>query len=142
VSDPEGNSCHTGAPSCFFQTLAGSSAETLSRVESPAPTFLATLETTLEARKKSTGAASYTKSLYEAGAAAIGTKIREEADELARAIEGETEDRVVSESADVLYHLLVGLRSRDIGLRRVLAELARRLGTSGHAEKAARLPTR
>jgi phosphoribosyl-ATP pyrophosphohydrolase/phosphoribosyl-AMP cyclohydrolase len=142
VSDPEGNSCHTGAPSCFFRTLAGPQDESLSTVGTPASTVLAALETTLEARKESTGAASYTKSLYDAGAAAIGGKIREEAAELGHAIEEETDERVVSESADVLYHLLVGLRSRGIGLRRVLVELARRLGTSGHAEKAGRSPAR
>ena len=140
VSDPEGSSCHTGAPSCFFQTLAGPADESLVTVETPTPTVLSALEATLEARKSSTGATSYTKSLYDKGASAIGAKIREEAGELAQAIEGETDDRVVSEAADVLYHVLVGLRWRSIGLRRVLAELARRLGTSGHAEKAARSP--
>ena len=142
VSDPEGNSCHTGATSCFFQTLDGPSYETLSRLDNPAPTLLSALEATLEARKTSTAGASYTKSLYERGAPAIGAKIREEGDELARAIEAESDERVVSESADVLYHLLVGLRWRSIAFRRVLVELARRLGTSGHAEKAARSPAR
>jgi phosphoribosyl-AMP cyclohydrolase / phosphoribosyl-ATP pyrophosphohydrolase len=156
VSEPEGNSCHTGAPSCFFRTFEGPSAERLIEVETAkggaptllgvlkggAPTLLGALEATLEARKGSTGAASYTKSLFDGGASAIGAKVREEGDELAHALEVENDDRVVSESADVLYHLLVGLRWRNIGLRRVLAELARRLGTSGHAEKAARSPTR
>lgn len=145
VSDPEGNSCHTGARSCFFRTLDGPAGSTLSEMkseESQAPTLLGALEATLEARKTSTGQASYTRSLYDGGALAIGAKIREEAGELAYALEAESDDRVVSESADVLYHLLVGLRWRNIGFRRVLAELARRLGTSGHAEKAARSPTR
>jgi phosphoribosyl-ATP pyrophosphohydrolase/phosphoribosyl-AMP cyclohydrolase len=145
VSDPQGNSCHTGAPSCFFRTLDGPSGGTLSEIqgsEGRAPTLLGALEATLEARKGSTGGASYTKSLYEGGAPVIGAKIREEGGELAHAIEAENDDRVVSEAADVVYHLLVGLRWRGIGFRRVLAELARRLGTSGHAEKAARSPTR
>lgn len=145
VSEPEGNSCHTGAPSCFFRTLEGPSAEGLLEAEAAkggAQTLLGALEATLEARKGSTGAASYTKSLFDGGAPAIGAKVREEGGELAHALEAENDDRVVSESADVLYHLLVGLRWRNIGLRRVLAELARRLGTSGHVEKAARSPTR
>jgi phosphoribosyl-ATP pyrophosphohydrolase/phosphoribosyl-AMP cyclohydrolase len=145
VSEPEGNSCHTGAPSCFFRTLVGPSAEGLIEVEPEkggAPTLLGSLEATLEARKGSTSAASYTKSLFDGGGSAIGAKLREEGGELAHALEAESDDRVVSESADVLYHLLVGLRWRNIGLKRVLAELARRLGTSGHAEKAARSPTR
>ncbi len=143
VSDPQGNSCHTGAPSCFFRTLDGK-AGSLSEIESAegAPTLLGVLEATLEARRGSTAGASYTKSLYEGGAKLIGAKIREEGEELAHAIEAESDDRVVSEAADVVYHLLVGLRWRGIGFRRVLAELARRLGTSGHAEKAARSPAR
>ena len=51
---------------------------------------------------------SYTKSLYEGGALGIGEKLREEADELARALAGERDARVVSEAADVVYHLMVG----------------------------------
>ena len=162
-SEPHGNSCHTGAPSCFFQTLEGESgAETLedhaaaklegeagtdkadkageTSAPTPPQTLLATLESVLEARKRSTGKASYTKSLYDAGAPKIGAKLREEAGEAAQAIESESDERVVSEAADVLYHLLVGLRWRSIPLRRVFAELARRVGTSGHEEKASRRP--
>jgi phosphoribosyl-ATP pyrophosphohydrolase/phosphoribosyl-AMP cyclohydrolase len=138
AADPEGPSCHTGAPSCFFQALEGESLVPLPDAEAAAQTVLARLEATLEARKHATGKSSYTKSLYDAGAARIGAKIREEADELSLAVEAETDDRVVSEAADVLYHLIVGLRWRSIPLRRVLAELARREGTSGHQEKAAR----
>jgi phosphoribosyl-ATP pyrophosphohydrolase/phosphoribosyl-AMP cyclohydrolase len=133
--EPQGNSCHTGARSCFFQSLDG---DVLGQSSQQPQTLLATLESVLEDRKKSTAAASYTKSLYEKGAAAIGMKLREEADELARAVENETDERVVSEAADVVYHLMVGLVSRGIPIRKVLAELANRFGTSGHEEKAAR----
>jgi phosphoribosyl-ATP pyrophosphohydrolase/phosphoribosyl-AMP cyclohydrolase len=133
--EPHGNSCHTGAPSCFFQAFDG---EELTQASERPQTLLATLEAVLESRKSSTAAASYTKSLYEKGATAIGAKILEEAGELARAIEAESDNRVVSEAADILYHVLVGLRRRAIPLRRVLAELARRLATSGHEEKASR----
>lgn len=133
--EPQGNSCHTGAANCFFQVLEG---DELKQASLRPQTVLAALEALLEARKTSTGEASYTKSLYDKGAAAIGAKIREEAGELAQAIEGESDDRVVSEAADTLYHVLVGLRSRSIALRQVLGELARRLGTSGHDEKASR----
>jgi phosphoribosyl-ATP pyrophosphohydrolase/phosphoribosyl-AMP cyclohydrolase len=113
--EPQGNSCHTGARSCFFQSLDG---DVLGQSSQQPQTLLATLESVLEDRKKSTAAASYTKSLYEKGAAAIGMKLREE--------------------ADVVYHLMVGLVSRGIPIRKVLAELANRFGTSGHEEKAAR----
>jgi phosphoribosyl-AMP cyclohydrolase / phosphoribosyl-ATP pyrophosphohydrolase len=134
-SDPHGPSCHTGAESCFFQVLEGGA---LSPIGDAPQTLLGTLEAVLESRKTSTGVASYTKSLYDAGPAAISAKIREEATELGQALESESDDRVVSEAADTLYHLVVGLRWRAIPLRRVLAELARRLGKSGHDEKAQR----
>jgi phosphoribosyl-ATP pyrophosphohydrolase/phosphoribosyl-AMP cyclohydrolase len=138
-SEPHGPSCHTGAPSCFFQTLEGETLEDHQATGAP-QTLLATLEATLDARKKSTGAASYTKSLYEAGAPRIGAKLREEAGELAQALESESDERAVSEAADVIYHLMVGLRWRGIPLRAVLGELARRIGKSGHEEKASRRP--
>ena len=133
--EPHGNSCHTGAASCFFQSLDG---EVLAQASDRPQTLLSNLEAVLESRKASSAQASYTKSLYDKGTAAIGGKIREEAGELAEALEKESDNRVVSEAADTLYHLMVGLRARAIPLRRVLTELARRLGTSGHAEKASR----
>ena len=135
LSDPHGPTCHTGAPSCFFQVLAG---ETLTQKAEQPQTTLARLEETLAARKTSTADKSYTKSLFEGGAPAIGTKLREEAGELADALAGETDERVVSEAADVVYHLLVGLAHRGIGWRDVLAKLEERSGTSGHVEKASR----
>jgi phosphoribosyl-ATP pyrophosphohydrolase/phosphoribosyl-AMP cyclohydrolase len=128
--EPTGPSCHTGAESCFFQSTAGTA-------QRPLPTLFR-LETVLAERARSSGERSYTKSLLDAGAPKIGAKIREEADEVARAIEGESDDRVVSEAADVVYHLLVGLLHRGVPLRRVAAELFRRFGTSGHVEKASR----
>ena len=133
--EPHGASCHTGAESCFFQVLENGA---LSQASDQPQTLLATLEAVLESRKRATGDKSYTKSLYDAGPAAIGAKVREEADELGRALASEADDRVVSEAADLLYHLLVAIRWRAIPFRSVLAELGRRLGTSGHAEKAAR----
>jgi phosphoribosyl-ATP pyrophosphohydrolase/phosphoribosyl-AMP cyclohydrolase len=133
--EPQGNSCHTGAQSCFFQSFEG---DALDQASHRPQTLLAMLEAVLEERKKSTGAASYTKSLYERGPAVIGAKVREEADEFGRAIEGESDERVVSEAADVVYHLMVGLRARGVPIRKVLAELSNRFGTSGHEEKAGR----
>jgi phosphoribosyl-ATP pyrophosphohydrolase/phosphoribosyl-AMP cyclohydrolase len=134
-AEPLGPTCHTGAPSCFFQVLTP---EGISQKSEEPQTILATVEAILDARKESSGESSYTKSLYDGGAAAIGAKLREEADELARALDSESDERVVSESADVLYHLLVGLRWRALPLKDVLAVLQARLGTSGHAEKARR----
>jgi phosphoribosyl-ATP pyrophosphohydrolase/phosphoribosyl-AMP cyclohydrolase len=136
ASEPRGPSCHTGAPTCFFQTLDASQGVT-QKSEQP-QTILATVEAILESRKQSSGEKSYTKSLYNGGGPVIGKKLREEADELARAVESEPDERVVSEAADVLYHLMVALRWRAIGFRDVLSALDARMGTSGHEEKARR----
>lgn len=136
LTDPEGPSCHTGRDNCFFQDV--SAPDTLHETAAPQTPFLGELEATIRARAASTAEKSYTRSLLDGGPAKIGAKLREEADELARALEGETDERVVSETCDLLFHALVGLRQRGLPLRAVLAELARRTGQSGHAEKAAR----
>ncbi len=136
-AEPLGATCHTGAPSCFFQTLER--AGQLQQHGATPQTVLARLEAQIDARKASTAKESYTKSLFDAGAGAIGAKLREEADELARAIAGESEERVASEAADVVYHLMVALRSRDVSWRDVLAVLESRSGVSGIDEKLARL---
>ena len=133
--DPHSPSCNSGAPSCFFQALDG---ERLTQATEQPQTVFFALESILEARKKSTGGESYTKGLYDSGAAGIGAKITEDAGELASALESGTEERIVVEAAETLYHVLVGLRSRSITLRRVLAELARRVARTEHPEPESR----
>mgnify|MGYP001281172468 CR=1 FL=1 len=128
--EPEGPSCHTGRPSCFFRRLSPNSAD-----DSRARLTLQALEATIYARKSSAANVSYTRSLLDAGPSKIGAKLREEADELARAIDDETDQRVAAEAADLLFHMLVGLASRDVPLRRVLEALQSRVGVSGHEEK-------
>ncbi len=85
---------------------------------------------------------SYTATLLTAGVAKIGEKITEEAAELVEAaLRDRTPDQslqVVRESADLVYHLCVLLASQDLLWHDVESELARRFGTSGLAEKAAR----
>ncbi len=97
-------------------------------------------ENRADIRRSATGSKSYTKSLLDAGVPKISEKIREESGELCEALAGESDERVVSEAADVLYHVMVGLLARGRTLNDVALELARRQGTSGHAEKAARPP--
>lgn len=137
---PKGPTCHTGAPSCFFRRaeLRAGVIEVTDGEEVPAPTLLGRLEAVLEARKASTGKASYVKSLYEGGAPKIGEKLVEEAGELAAAVAGESDERVISEAADVIFHVMVALRSRGVACADVLRELDRRTGISGHDEKRAR----
>ena len=99
---------------------------------------LARLAATISSRRASSAAASYTKSLFDKGTAACAKKFGEEAVETAIAAVSESEDRLCSEAADLLYHLIVLLESRNLPLERVLGELERRMRESGHAEKAAR----
>jgi phosphoribosyl-AMP cyclohydrolase / phosphoribosyl-ATP pyrophosphohydrolase len=129
--DPGGPSCHTGEQTCFFADMDGDKGL-------PAVPALEELARDIEARRGADAGKSYTKSLLDAGAGKIGDKLREEADELSRAIAGEADDRVASEAADVLYHLMVGIASRGVSFRTVLGELAKRRGVSGLEEKASR----
>ncbi len=102
------------------------------------PFSLDDLAAVIAARAASTPAASYTKSLLEGGPARAAKKFGEEAVELViAAVEGEKR-AIVSEGADVLYHLLVLLHVGGASLAEVLEELERRTGQSGHQEKASR----
>ena len=134
LADPEGPSCHTGRTACFFHVLDRDGA--LRQDERlHAQAALPRLWSELLERAHRSAERSYTRKLLDGGPEVIGAKLREEADELARAVQGESRERVVSEAADVLYHLLVGLLSRGASLAEVEAELARRSGTSGLDEK-------
>lgn len=134
--EPAGPSCHTGRPSCFFRAPRADGGVDDTRVEL-APS-LVLLERDIAEKAGSTADVSYTRSLLDGGAAKIGAKLREEADELARALADESDARVVSEAADLLYHLGVGLRLRGLSLAGVARALFARRGTSGHDEKRAR----
>ncbi len=81
---------------------------------------------------------SYTRSLLDKGAAHCAKKFGEEAVELAIAAVAQDEAAVRAEGADVLYHLLVVLRSRGVALADVMSELERRTRQSGLEEKASR----
>jgi phosphoribosyl-ATP pyrophosphohydrolase len=92
----------------------------------------------IAARAGSTAEQSYTKSLLEAGPGRAAKKFGEEAVEAVIAATEDDRSALIKESADVLYHLIVLLRVRDISLDEVMGELQRRTAQSGHAEKAGR----
>jgi phosphoribosyl-ATP pyrophosphohydrolase/phosphoribosyl-AMP cyclohydrolase len=103
--EPAGPACHTGERTCFFTGDLD-----------PAPhEILPGLERTLRARQADRPEGSYTVQLLD-DPALIGEKVQEEAEEVARAAREEADDRVDNEAADVLYHLMVLLRSRDRSL--------------------------
>ena len=99
---------------------------------------LARLEATIAARRDADPAASYVAALLAKGRPRIARKLGEEAVELIVASLAQDHAAITAESADLLFHLLVLLADSGVALEEVLAELARREGTSGHVEKAAR----
>ena len=101
-------------------------------------TALNRLAATIQARKGADPESSWTAKLLSKGPEKCAEKFGEEAVEaIIEAVKGDRE-KLTAEAADVLYHLLVMLAARDVTLDQVLAELERREGTSGLAEKAAR----
>lgn len=134
--EPAGPSCHTGRPSCFFQRVQPNG--DLVQESFEVTPFVGELERTIRERQASSAEKSYTRSLLDGGVAKIGAKINEEAAELVEALAGESDERVLSEASDLLFHVLVGLRARGLDFRQVAATLAARTQQSGHAEKAAR----
>ena len=101
-------------------------------------TVLDRLAATIDARRGADPASSHTAGLLARGPEKCAEKFGEEAVEaIIEAVRGDR-DRLASEAADVLYHLLVMLAAREVPFSTVLAELERREGTSGVAEKAAR----
>lgn len=103
--------------------------------------ILARLADTLESRLPSKGgdpSSSYTAKLLAKGPDAFLKKIGEEATELVMAAKDNTPDRIVAETADLWFHCMVALAHYGLRPEHVLNELARREGTSGLVEKAAR----
>ena len=101
-------------------------------------TALTRLAATIAARKGADPDTSWTAKLLSKGPEKCAEKFGEEAIEaIIEAVKGDRA-KLTAEAADVLYHLLVMLSARDVTLDDVLAELERREGTSGLAEKAAR----
>jgi phosphoribosyl-ATP pyrophosphohydrolase len=92
----------------------------------------------VDARAASGGEASYTRKLLDKGPEHCAKKFGEEAVETVIAAVGDNRDHLIAESADVLFHLLVLLKSRGVRLEEVEAALAQRTGMSGLEEKAAR----
>ncbi len=99
---------------------------------------LARLESTIAERLKASPDDSYVASLAARGLPVIARKLGEESTEAVIAALTGDDDELVAEAADVLFHLMVLLAHKGIPLDRVMAELDRREGTSGLAEKAAR----
>ena len=96
----------------------------------------------IDARAASSGEVSYTRKLLDKGPEHCAKKLGEEAIEVViAAVESDSaREHVIAESADLIFHLLVLLKSRGVALSEVEAELARRTQMSGLEEKASRKP--
>jgi phosphoribosyl-AMP cyclohydrolase / phosphoribosyl-ATP pyrophosphohydrolase len=110
--EPAGPACHTGRRTCFHN----------GELEPVPGEALAALERTIAQRRAERPEGSYTAELL-ADPGRVGEKLREEADEVARAADGEADERVAAEAADVLYHLAVLLASRELSFTDAFAEL-------------------
>jgi phosphoribosyl-ATP pyrophosphohydrolase/phosphoribosyl-AMP cyclohydrolase len=134
-----GVACHTGRRSCFFTSIKNDKEILAQEVDvNSVYSVVDTLyHTILERKNASQEQKSWTKKLLD-NKELLLSKIREEADEVCVAIDKESDEQVIYESADLLYHTLVGLGYRDISPDRVKQELARRFGMSGIEEKESR----
>src|SRR5215467_12451866 len=96
------------------------------------------LERRIDARAASDPDVSYTRKLIDRGVAQCAKKLGEEAVELALASVTESRERLIEETADLLYHLLVVLKARDIKLSEVETALGARASRTGLQEKSSR----
>ncbi|RTL98234.1 phosphoribosyl-ATP diphosphatase [Ancylobacter aquaticus] len=106
--------------------------------ETPSRVTLEDLAAIVAARAAAEGEASYTRTLIAKGVAKCAQKLGEEAVETALAAVSTDTKAVISETADLLYHLAVLLQARGVSLDDVYAELGRRTTQSGLEEKASR----
>jgi phosphoribosyl-ATP pyrophosphohydrolase/phosphoribosyl-AMP cyclohydrolase len=123
--EPSGPACHTLKQSCFYRRLPDGT-----EVGAPlaARGVLAHLEAVIQDRRANPRSGSYTCQLFDAGQPRILKKVGEEAVETIVAAQSEGDQRLISELADLTYHALVLLASRDLSWLDVEAELARRFG--------------
>ena len=129
-----GPACHTGTRTCFSTVLGRTGRVPAERVgadgavaeEDPGGHVLSRLARTVASRAAARPPSSYTAQLLAGGVAKISQKVGEEAVEVVVAANSEDDERLASEAADLLYHLLVLLQARGVPLDVVLQELERR----------------
>jgi phosphoribosyl-ATP pyrophosphohydrolase/phosphoribosyl-AMP cyclohydrolase len=122
LADPLGPTCHKGTESCFAQA-APSGAQRLA--------FLALLEQIIAQRLADQPEGSYTARLFADGPGRVAQKVGEEGVETALAAISRDDDGLVSECADLVFHLLLLLKTRDLSLERVVEELRARHASKG-----------
>ncbi len=115
---PEGPACHTGTRTCWGENAPQTTAEPLA--------FLGTLEQVIRQRIAVRPEGSYTAKLLAEGTRRIAQKVGEEGLELALAAVAQSDDEVIGEAADLLYHTLLLLQAKGLSLGEVIAQLRSR----------------
>jgi len=118
MAQPHGPTCHRGSDTCFDDET----------VVAPGMAFLAHLQRLVAQRDQERPAGSYTTRLFNEGTRRIAQKVGEEGVETALAATSGDDEELCNETADLLYHVLVLLRSRGLALEHVVATLAGRHG--------------
>lgn len=119
--DQAGPACHTGSPTCFARRVGRGGA--LADGDDPGGHLLSRLAATVAERAGTRPGKSYTVQLLDAGVGTISRKVGEEAVEVVVAANTEGDERLASEAADLLYHLVVLLQARGVPLDTVLGQL-------------------
>ncbi|WP_305042101.1 bifunctional phosphoribosyl-AMP cyclohydrolase/phosphoribosyl-ATP diphosphatase HisIE [Geoalkalibacter sp.] len=140
----QGAACHTGHHSCFYRTWEQDAVQVQGeKTSDPLAAYarhdiLDAVYHVIQERRQNPSEKSYVASLYAKGLDKILGKIGEEATETAVAGKGGDPEQVVYEAADLFFHTLVLLGYYDLPPERIYAELRRRFGLSGIAEKESR----
>lgn len=119
TAEPHGPTCHNGTSSCFGDGVR------------PVVGFLAELDALIARRYAERPEGSYTTRLFEGGVRRMAQKVGEEGVETALAAVAQDDEALLGEAADLIFHLLVTLRARGLGLSDVIDVLVQR-----HAERA------
>ncbi len=118
LADPEGAACHLGTRTCWGESAPQAAAQNLA--------FLSTLEEIIKQRIVARPEGSYTAKLLAEGTRRIAQKVGEEGLELALAAVAQSDEDIIGEAADLLYHTLLLLQAKELSLAQVIAELQRR----------------
>jgi phosphoribosyl-AMP cyclohydrolase / phosphoribosyl-ATP pyrophosphohydrolase len=117
TASPDGPTCHKGASSCFGDDVATDATDLA---------FLGRLEAIIAQRIADKPEGSYTARIWSEGPTRMAQKVGEEGVEVALAAATQNDERLISESADLLFHLALLLKSRNLSLAAAVKELERR----------------
>jgi phosphoribosyl-AMP cyclohydrolase / phosphoribosyl-ATP pyrophosphohydrolase len=115
LAEPEGPACHLGTRTCWGDSAPHSAAEKLA--------FLSKLEEVVKQRIVARPEGSYTTKLLAEGTRRIAQKVGEEGLELALAAVAQSDEEIIGEAADLLFHVMLLLQVKELSLAKVIAEL-------------------